>query len=732
MSSKTTLPPTVQKLPLSLRDKFKTLCDHHERQEWKKSLKSANEILSEAPNQPDTLSMKGLVLLSAPEKEGGNKAEGVNLLKQALTYSKFTSYICWHAYGLYYKGEKQYDETIKCYNRALKLYPENITILRDLAYLQAQTKDFAGLFNTRKQILKLRSDIDFYWFSTAMAAYLNDEYEVALRLSETGIRHYRTSFKCALDKYDEKEELKRKDVNARTNLWLQHKAEMNGLHMFRVMVFTKMEKYDEALKELDEAGSEITDKLGAREARASILAKMGRKEDALKVYDELLRINPDSIKYHQEKMGVLGIEPGTPDKIIEYVDKVAAAEAKSVFCQLFRLSEYNKYASEADFRAKFADFVWAQIQRGIPSIYQAIKRPLLKGENGERNVKMAVEIVHDIISKCKAEGKNLPPTDLLWSLHFGSQVLSAAGQHEEAKTLIDEAISHTPTLLDLYTAKARILRHAGDDQGASEAYETARSMDKADRYLANRSAKYLMKVGETDKAREIVALFLKAEDGSPDVVLANYQCIWYEYCMANSFLAKKEYGMSLKKFVAIVDNYIEYKEAQFDFHYYAFRKCNLVEYLNMLKHADEMPQFDKFATSLINALNIYSEIADLDKEEIKKKIEERKETTASTTTTTTTITTNHMGRRKRTALPADKDPLGDKLLQAEDPLGDAIKLYKKAMDSFRDINRADVHVAAAKVAIKKGDKEMAKAAVERIKKIDPENKELSELTNKLA
>lgn len=722
MSSKTTLPITVQKLSPALRDKFKTLCDHHERQEWKKSLKTANEILSESPNQPDTLSMKGLVLLSAPEKEGGDKKEGFNLLKQGLMESKFSSYICWHAYGLYHRGEKQYDDAIKCYNHSLKLYPDNLTILRDLAYLQTQTKDFKNLFETRKKILKLRSDIDFYWFSTAVAAYLNKEYEVALRLSETGLKHYRTTFKGLLNRYDEKESLNRKDKTARSNAWLQNKADMNGLHMFRITVLSELEKYDEAISEIDSAGAEITDKLGAREAKAALLLKAGKKAEAAEMYDQLLKINPDNAEYHRGKMGALGIDPATssPEKVFEYVDKAVESEPRSMFCKVFRLGEYSARASEAQFREELSKFISEETKRGLPSLFQVLKRPIFRGENGDRNLKIASEISNDVIIKIKSEISKYAPTDLLWSLHFAAQVASARGEHEEAKALIEEAIRHTPTLLDLYTAKARILRHAGDAAGAAEAYEVARKMDLADRYLANRAAKYHMLAGDTKEARNVTSLFMKEEDGTTDVVLGNLQCMWYEYGMGVAYLGKKEYGMALKKFNAVITNYIEYKEAQFDFHYYAFKKCTLNEYLRMLKFAGNIPQFDRFVNSVVKSLNTSMLIADLDKDTKDAMVKEHSENHEPHT----------VSKRKKTALPADTDPAGDKLLTAEDPLGDALKIYKSVIDTFRDIDNVEIHVAAAKVAVKKGDSAMAATIIERIKKLDPENKDLAELTKK--
>ena len=54
---------------------------------------------------------------------------------------------------------------------------------------------------------------------------------------------------------------------------------------------------------------------------------------------------------------------------------------------------------------------------------------------------------------------------------------------QRALQLVDEAIVHTPTLVELYNAKAKILKHAGDPEAAAHLAEAARRFDLSDRYL---------------------------------------------------------------------------------------------------------------------------------------------------------------------------------------------------------------------------------------------------------
>jgi hypothetical protein len=53
----------------------------------------------------------------------------------------------------------------------------------------------------------------------------------------------------------------------------------------------------------------------------------------------------------------------------------------------------------------------------------------------------------------------------------------------KALAACDEAIAHTPTTMDLYVLKARILKHAGDPFSAFSFMDKARRMDTADRYF---------------------------------------------------------------------------------------------------------------------------------------------------------------------------------------------------------------------------------------------------------
>ena len=68
-----------------------------------------------------------------------------------------------------------------------------------------------------------------------------------------------------------------------------------------------------------------------------------------------------------------------------------------------------------------------------------------------------------------------------------------AGDTPRALELVDKAIDHTPTLIELYVVKARILKHAGDIFEAVKCLDEAQSLDTADRYINSKCAKYMLR-----------------------------------------------------------------------------------------------------------------------------------------------------------------------------------------------------------------------------------------------
>lgn len=85
-----------------------------------------------------------------------------------------------------------------------------------------------------------------------------------------------------------------------------------------------------------------------------------------------------------------------------------------------------------------------------------------------------------------------PPSTFRWTLFLLAQHYDRRGQYEIALSKINEAIEHTPTVIDLYSAKSRILKHAGDLAVAAALADEARCMDLNDRYVNSDCVKRML------------------------------------------------------------------------------------------------------------------------------------------------------------------------------------------------------------------------------------------------
>jgi tetratricopeptide (TPR) repeat protein len=107
-----------------------------------------------------------------------------------------------------------------------------------------------------------------------------------------------------------------------------------------------------------------------------------------------------------------------------------------------------------------------------------------------------------------------PPPTYLWTtyflaLHHSHPLNNPCPSPAKSLSLLSAALAHTPTLPELYTAKARVLKYAGDAWGAAEAMEEARRLDGQDRFLNSKAAKYWLRAGEVERAYEVLGLFTK-------------------------------------------------------------------------------------------------------------------------------------------------------------------------------------------------------------------------------
>jgi peptide alpha-N-acetyltransferase len=168
--------------------------------------------------------------------------------------------------------------------------------------------------------------------------------------------------------------------------------------------------------------------------------------------------------------------------------------------------------------------------------------------------KIIVDLVEGYSSNLASNGKLLPsdeyeesPSTELWTWYLRAGLHELAAEYTEAVAVLDKCLDHTPTAVDVYALKGRIVKSAGDIKAAVDSLDKGRDLDRQDRYINNQTTKYMLEAGMEQDALNRISLFTKHE-GNPEANLYDMQCSWYELGLAACYAKKENWGKGLKKY----------------------------------------------------------------------------------------------------------------------------------------------------------------------------------------
>lgn len=700
----TSLPPKEANL-------FKLIAKSYETKQYKKGLKAADQILKKFPEHGETLAMKGLTLNCMD-----SKAEAYELVRKGLK-NDLKSHVCWHVYGLLYRSDREYREAIKCYRNALRIDPENIQILRDLSLLQAQMRDLGGYVETCRTLLTLKPNHRNYWIGFAIAHHLNNDPSKAVAILVAYEGTLEEDYPPDNERYEHSEML-----------------------LYKVSLLEEAGDLDKALEELNNKSAKIVDKLGVKEIQAALLLKLYRLKEAEEAYFMLLDINSENYRYHEGLQKSLGIPSNSVyqdgdvrSKLTELYFNLQSKYPKSVAMKRIPLD----FLEIGSFRSAVDKYMRPLLRKGVPSLFSDLKS--LYAQPGKADV--LEEILLSFENSLRSSGtfpessEEEAPSTLLWTLFLLAQHFDRRGQYERALEKIDEALVHTPTVIDLYLVKGRIFKHAGDLVAAAALADEARSMDLADRFLNSECVKRMLQADQVEQAEKTALLFTK--DGDQHNNLYDMQCMWYELASGDSFYRQGSLGKALKKYLAVEKHYADMVEDQFDFHTYCIRKMTLRAYIRMLRFQDHLHSHRFFHRAAVSAVRCYLRLFDsppksaAEEEEAavvglapaeRKKLRQKQRKEAARAKKeaeekakeeeAASLSSNKGGKKgSQQPKPTDADPNGDKLMQVDDPLGEATKYLKLLQDHSSQL--LETHLLGFEIYIRKNKLLLALQALKR-------------------
>ncbi|XP_038999817.1 N-terminal acetyltransferase A complex auxiliary subunit NAA15-like [Hibiscus syriacus] len=697
-------------LPPKEANLFKLIVKSYESKQYKKGLKAADQILKKFPDHGETLSMKGLTLNCMDRK-----SEAYELVRLGLK-NDLKSHVCWHVYGLLYRSDREYREAIKCYRNALRIDPDNIEILRDLSLLQAQMRDLTGFVETRQQLLTLKPNHRMNWIGFAVAHHLISNGAKAVEILEA----YEGTLE---DDYPPDNE----------------RCEHGEMLLYKISLLEECGFLERALEELHKKEPKIVDKLTYKEQEVSLLVKLGRMEEGANLYKALLAMNPDNYRYHEglQKCCVLHSENGkySSDET-DQLDALYKSLAKEYTWSSTVKRIPLDFLQGDKFRDAAVNYIKPLLTKGVPSLFSDLSP--LYDHPGKADIieQLVLQLEHSVRNdgRYPERTEKEPPSTLLWILFFLAQHYDRRGQYDVALSKIDEAIQHTPTVIDLYSVKSRILKHAGDFSAAASLADEARCMDLADRYINSECVKRMLQADQVALAEKTAVLFTK--DGDQHNNLHDMQCMWYELASGESYFRQGDLGWALKKFLAVEKHYADITEDQFDFHSYCLRKMTLRAYVEMLKFQDRLHSHAYFHKAAASAIRCYLKLYDSplnspaeeedntsktpsQKKKMKKlrKAERAKKVYQFKNEESSASGNSKFG--KRHIKPVDPDPHGEKLLKTEDPLAETSKYLKLLQKHSPD--SLETHLLSFEANMRKQKILLAFQAVKQLLRLDAEN-----------
>ncbi|XP_041846558.1 LOW QUALITY PROTEIN: N-alpha-acetyltransferase 15, NatA auxiliary subunit-like [Melanotaenia boesemani] len=701
-----TLPPKENAL-------FKRILRCYEHKQYRNGLKFCKQILGNPKfaEHGETLAMKGLTLNCL-----GKKEEAYELVRRGLR-NDLKSHVCWHVYGLLQRSDKKYDEAIKCYRNALKWDKDNLQILRDLSLLQIQMRDLEGYRETRYQLLQLRPAQRASWIGYAVAYHLLEDFEMAAKIVE----EFRKTQQTSPDKVD---------------------YEYSELLLYQNQVLREAGLYKEALDHLNNYEKQICDKLAVEETRGELLLKLERPEEASEVYRRLQERNSENWAYYQglEK----ALKPGSMEEHFRIYEEAWVKFPKGLVPRRLPLN----FLTGEKFRECLDTYLRMNFSKGCPPVFTTLKSLYCDREK----VMIIEELVvsyESCLKSCRMfsendDGKEEPPTTLLWVQYFLAQHFDFIGQPNLALEHINTAIDSTPTLIELFLIKAKIYKHAGNIKEAARWMDEAQALDTADRFINSKCAKYMLKAGLVNEAEEMCSKFTR-EGTSAVENLNEMQCMWFQTECALAYKAMNKFGEALKKCHEIERHFVEITDDQFDFHTYCMRKMTLRSYVDLLKLEDVLRQHPFYYKAARTAIQIYLGLHD------KPLTDDNKESQSDTENLTDKELKKLRNKQRRAQKKAqleeekknaekekqlknqkkkkedDDEEIGgpkeelipDKLAKPENPLEEAVKFLIPLKNLVR--NKIETHLLAFEIYFRKEKYLLMLQSVKRAVAMEPSN-----------
>ena len=539
------------------------------------------------------MALKGLAELGL-----GDKVLAEKLIKESLSVGlKMKNSKVWQFYALFHKEQKNYAQAVKCYNFACKYDPDNLTIIKDLSNLLLFLGRYEDFSKYSLQCVTTKSSLSVNWVQYSLAEYFLGNYENALNLIESVIKNFEDTMK---------------------------KQELHEVILFKSNILFKLNKFDESIETLEkEIGKNCVDRITFYEKIIKCCLQNKNVEKGVEYCKLALKINPENVftylNYFNLKVPEVNLtkyeDLFTLEENSEQRKKIYEILTKEIEPNLNKVKITEKLklglTSGDEFKVLFSQYFLKSIKNNLPSFFNNIKF-IYQYSQQKRKIPIIQEIITSNISEIESKHSlskdildlnkdnnslNIEPV-FIWVYYFASQHYDIVGESEKAIEYINKAIKSTPTVVEFFMVKSKILKHNLLYEEASLAMGKAKDLDLSDRYLNAKHAKSIVRKGDVDASADVMMEFVKNPLFEENML--RYQCLWFKVETGCAYLKQGKLLMAHRMFKGILDNFKEMNEDQNDFYNYSLRRYMLSDFYNLIINMKKMYKNPIVVSSLFN------------------------------------------------------------------------------------------------------------------------------------
>jgi peptide alpha-N-acetyltransferase len=269
----------------------------------------------------------------------------------------------------------------------------------------------------------------------------------------------------------------------------------------------------------------------------------------------------------------------------------------------------TNYSAGDTFRDSARAYLEFMLNKGVPSTFANLKH--LYTDTFKRDTLGA--LAHEYL-KTKQSEDNKEAVDGEAPKGEGAALYYLAQHYNyhlsrdlsKAMEYVNKGIELVPKNVEFHMTKARIWKHYGNTQKASETMDKARNLDLRDRYINTKAAKYQLRNNETEKSLETLGLFTRSDSpNGPLGDLLDMQCVWFMTEDGEAHVRKGNVGLALKRFHTVYNIFDVWVEDQFDFHSFTLRKGQIRAYVDMVRWEDHIREHPFYTRAALAAVNLY-------------------------------------------------------------------------------------------------------------------------------